>query len=70
MGQWVRYWVFPHIASRFDALAGRLLQFLVTSPGIGFVAAKGFYARLQRAAGNGPPGFPRNAVDSLMLLIR
>ncbi len=32
LGQWVRHWVCPHIASRFEALAGRLPQFFASSP--------------------------------------
>ena len=32
LSQWVRHWVCPQIASRFEALEGRLPQFLLASP--------------------------------------
>ncbi|MEO6016202.1 MAG: hypothetical protein ABIP46_03025 [Polaromonas sp.] len=32
LSQWVRHWVCPQIASRFESLAGRLPEFSVTSP--------------------------------------
>ena len=32
LGQWVRHWICPRIASRFEALADRLPEFSETSP--------------------------------------
>ena len=32
LSHWVRHWVCPQIASRFESLAGRLPEFSVTSP--------------------------------------
>lgn len=32
LSQWVRHWVCPHIARRFEGLAGRLPEFSVVSP--------------------------------------
>ena len=66
LSQWVRHWVCPQIASRFESLEGRLPRFFAGQPGR--AACSGACGlKPASAAACGPPGIQCIARASLTL---